>query len=127
MFPHTVAALVIAGVAGTASLATAPTAPTTPDAKTLTCELRLTQTGRTVTLVADAHALHATRGTYTLTVEQRSAGNHATIRQGGEFDLRSGQRSTLAEAQFAGRARDLSAELTLQADGQRQTCATLSL
>jgi hypothetical protein len=122
--PYTVAALVITGVACTASLATPPAGQKAQD---LTCELRLTESGSTVTLSAEAQAHRAMRGTYTLTVDQRSGGGRSTIRQGGDFDLKPGERSVLGEARFNARARDINAELTLEANGQRKTCHRLTV
>lgn len=122
--PYTVAALVITSVACTAGLAT-PQAGQKPEA--LTCELRLSESGSTVTLSAEARAREAISGTYDLTIDQRSGGGRSTIRQDGAFDLKPGERSVLGEARFTARARDISAELTIKANGQRKTCHTLSL
>lgn len=122
--PYAIAGLVITATACTAGLAKQQT-----DAKpeALVCELRLSEQGNTVTVTAQARAQQATRGTYSLTVEQRSAGGRSTIRQGGEFDLKAGAHSVLSEASFTARARDLDAELTLEANGQRKTCRALTL
>lgn len=124
VMPYTVAALVITAAACTAGLAT-PQAQ--PETDVLMCELRLSEQGRTVTLTAEAHAHRATKGTYSLTVDQRNSGGRSTIRQGGEFDLQAGERSVLSETSFAARARDLNAELTIEANGERKTCAARSL
>lgn len=122
--PYTIAALVITGAACTASLATSQNAPSN-DA--LICELRLSESNRQVTIAAEAQARHAMRGTYRLEIDQRSAGGRATIRQGGEFDLKAGERATLGEAVFSGRARDFNAELTIKANGQTQSCRSAAL
>ena len=122
--PATVTALIITATACAASLAP-PQAKPGPDA--LTCELRLSQQGHIVTLTAQAQAPQATRGTYSLKVEQRSAGGRSNIRQGGEFDLIAGEPGVLAEVSFTARARDLNAELTIEAHGQSKTCSALTL
>ena len=122
--PYVVAALVISGAACTAGLAT-PQAGQKADA--LVCDLRLTERGTTVTLIAEAKAQQAIHGTYHLEIDQRSTGGRSTIRQGGEFDLQAGERSVLTEASFTARARDISAALTIEANGQRKTCRVLSL
>ncbi|MFN7002678.1 MAG: curli-like amyloid fiber formation chaperone CsgH [Roseinatronobacter sp.] len=122
--PYTIAALVITGAACTASLATSQGAPSS---EALVCELRLTETNRMVTIAAEAQARHAMRGTYQLDIDQRSAAGRSTIRQGGEFDLKAGERATLGEASFSGRAQDFNAELTVMANGQIRTCRSASL
>lgn len=122
--PYTIAALVISGAACTASLATSQGAPAS-DA--LVCELRLSESSRQVTISAEAQAHQAMRGTYQLEIDQRSAGGRSTIRQGGEFDLKAGERTTLSEASFSGRARDFNAELTVKANGQSRTCRSAAL
>jgi len=122
--PYAVAALVITGTTCAAGLATLQAHPT-PDA--LVCELHLSEHRGTVTLTAEAQTHHATRGVYSLTVDHRSAGGRSTMRQGGEFDLKAGERGVLSQASFAARARDLSAELTLNANGQSTACSALTL
>ncbi|CUX83123.1 MAG: hypothetical protein HLUCCA05_11790 [Roseibaca calidilacus] len=122
--PYTVAALVITATACAASLA-APQAHPKPDA--LSCALHISSQGRTVTLTAEAQAAVAMRGTYTLTVEHRGRAGRSTLRQADAFDLKAGQRSVLATASFTGRARDLTVDLTLEANGQRKTCSALTL
>lgn len=122
--PYTIAALVITGAACTASLATSQNS-TAPEA--LVCELRLTENNRQVTIAAEAQARHATHGTYQLDIDQSSAHGRSTIRQGGEFDLKAGERATLGEASFSGRARDFKAELTVKANGQTKTCRSAAL
>lgn len=124
VLPPTLAAFVVVGVACSASLATSHSDPPGP---VLACELRLSQSGQTVTVTAMAQAPRATRGTYTLHVQQAGAGGRVTIRQSGEVDLQPGARVLLGDAQFTGHARDLSAELTLEADGQQRTCTDFSL
>lgn len=122
--PYTVAALVVAATTCPAGLATLQAHPIT-DA--MVCELHLSEQGRTVTLTAQAQAHRATRGVYSLTLNHRSAGGRSTMRQGGEFDLKAGERGVLGQASFTGRARDLDAKLTLNANGQRKTCSALTL
>jgi hypothetical protein len=123
-FPYTIAAIVVAGVTASAALAVA----SERTAKVaLSCDLLLAQTGQYVTLQAEASAPVATRGTYRLDIAQHSLSGHSTVQQNGEFDLVAGQRTNLAEARFAGRAQDISATLTLWADGDSRTCSTLSL
>lgn len=124
LIPYTAAAVVIAGAVSTASLATSHD---TPPTEALVCALHLSQSGRTVTLLAEAQARHATHGTYALTVEQQGTGGRTTLRQGGVFNLEPGQPSVLGKATFAARPRDISAELVLEANGSRKTCTTLSL
>lgn len=122
--PYTIAALVITGAACTASLATSQ-GPGRSDA--LICALHLTETNRQVTISAEATAHQAVRGTYQLEIDQRSGAGRATIRQGGEFDLQAGERATLSEASFSGHARDVTAELTVKANGQTRTCRAAAL
>ncbi|MCC5954849.1 MAG: hypothetical protein JJU07_02025 [Natronohydrobacter sp.] len=122
--PYTIAALVISGAACTASLATSQGAPAS---EALVCELRLTESNRQVTIAAEAEARQALHGTYQLNIDQRSAGGRSTIRQGGEFDLKAGERTTLGQASFSGRARDFNAELTVKANGQTKTCRSAAL
>ncbi|WP_139257532.1 curli-like amyloid fiber formation chaperone CsgH [Natronohydrobacter thiooxidans] len=122
---YTIAALVITGAACTASLATSQNDASASEA--LVCELRLTETNRQVTIAAEAKARQAMRGTYELNIDQRSAAGRSTIRQGGEFDLKAGERSTLGQASFSGRARDFNAELTVKANGQTRTCRSAAL
>lgn len=123
-FPYSVAALVFTGMAFTTGLATSQ-ARHKPEA--LTCELRLTESNRQVTIAAHAKANEATRGSYALSIDQRSSGGRATIRQGGEFDLKAGEAALLGEARFAGRAREFQAELTVTANGQTRTCNAAEL
>ncbi|MCC5964874.1 MAG: hypothetical protein JJU24_01945 [Natronohydrobacter sp.] len=122
--PYTIAALVITGAACTASLATSQGAPAS---EALVCELRLTESNRQVTIAAEAEARQTLRGTYQLNIDQRSAAGRSTIRQGGEFDLKAGERTTLGQASFSGRARDFDAELTVKANGQTKTCRSAAL
>lgn len=124
LIPYTAAAVVIAGAVSTASLATSHD---TPPTEALVCALHLSQSGRTVTLLAEAQARQGAHGTYALTVEQLGTGGRTTLRQGGAFHLEPGQRSVLGKATFAARPRDISAELVLEAAGARKTCTTLSL
>lgn len=121
---YAIAALVITGVASTAGLALSQNSRVP---ETLVCELRLTEAARQVTLSAEAKARQAVSGTYQLDIDQRSAGGRSTIRQGGEFDLRSGERAVLGEATFSGRARDIDARLSITANGQTKTCRSTSL
>ena len=122
--PYTLAALVITGAACTASLATSQ-ADKQPQA--LVCAIALSESDQQVTITATARAAHAVRGTYQLEIDQRSAGGRATIRQGGEFDLKAGEKATLSEARFRGRTRDFQAELTVMANGQSKTCGSAKL
>ena len=123
-FPYTIAALVLTGAACTAGLATTEKAE---PSEALTCELRLSETDRHVTIAAHAEAREAVSGIYELSIEQRSSAGRSTIRQGGEFDLKAGEGTTLGEASFSGRARDFQAELTIQALGERKTCRSAQL
>lgn len=122
--PYTIAALVITGAACTASLATSQN---TTEPEALVCELRLTETNRQVTIAAEAEARKALHGTYELNIDQRSAAGRSTIRQGGEFDLKAGERATLGQASFSGRAQDFNAELTVKANGLTRTCRSAAL
>lgn len=122
--PYTIAALVITGAACTASLATSQN---TTDPEALVCELRLTETNRQVMIAAEAEARKALHGTYELNIDQRSAAGRSTIRQGGEFDLKAGERATLGQASFSGRAQDFNAELTVKANGLTRTCRSAAL
>lgn len=122
--PYTAAAIVIAGVASSAALALS-TDRASP--AVLVCELHLSQLGQQVTLRAEAAAPVALSGTYKLDIAQHSASGVANVQQSGDFSLQPGQRVRLTEAQFQGRAQDLSARMTLWAGGQSQTCSTLSL
>lgn len=122
--PYTIAALVITGAACTASLATSQN---TTEPEALVCELRLTETNRQVTIAAEAEARKSLHGTYELNIDQRGAAGRSTIRQGGEFDLKAGERATLGQASFSGRARDFNAELTVKANGLTRTCRSASL
>lgn len=122
--PYSVAALVLTGMACTTGLATSKAAR---GSDALVCELRLSESNRQVTVAAHAQAHEAMRGTYALEIEQRSSGGRATIRQGGEFDLRAGEKAVLGEARLAGRARDLTAELTVTANGKTRTCGAAEL
>lgn len=155
-FPYIAAALVLTGAAFTASLATsqatppaivpalglataqpndaAATQPTVlattkanPARDPFVCELRLTEHNRQVTISAHAQAHQPSRGTYQLEVEQRSAGGRATIRQGGEFDLKAGEAAVLGEAKFSGRTREFQAELSVTANGKTRTCRQSAL
>lgn len=121
---YAIAALVITGVASTAGLALSHS---TRAPEALVCELRLTEAARHVTLSAEAEARQAVRGTYQLDIDQRSSGGRSTIRQGGEFDLRAGERAVLGEASFSGRARDLDARLSVTSNGQTKTCRATAL
>jgi hypothetical protein len=140
VFPYAAAALVLTGAAFAASLATSQASPqaASPVAVTLAttqattqakpapdpfvCELRLTEANRQVTIAAHAHASKPSRGIYQLEIEQRSSGGRATIRQGGEFDLKAGESVVLGEARFSGRAREFQAELSVTANGKSRTC-----
>ena len=119
--PYSIAALVITGAACTASLATSQ-AEKAPEA--LVCALEVSERQQNVTITATARAPKATSGTYTLEIDQRSAAGRATIRQGGDFDLKAGEKTTLSEAQFRGKAREFQAELTVTANGQTSTCGS---
>lgn len=122
--PYTIAALVITGAACTASLATSQNAHAN---EAVVCELRLSESNRQVTIAAEAEARQAVRGTYELNIDQRSAGGRSTIRQGGDFDLKAGERTTLGQASFSGRSSDFNAELTVKANGQTKTCRSAAL
>jgi hypothetical protein len=134
---YTAAALVVTGAAFAASLATShATQPATavlasatpkPARDPFVCELRLTEHNRQVTISAHAQAHQPSRGTYQLEVEQRSAGGRATIRQGGEFDLKAGEAAILGEAKFSGRSREFQAELSVTANGKTRTCRQAAL
>ena len=155
-FPYVAAALVLTGAAFTASLATSQATPpaivpavghasvqpadlatsgtttlvTTkpkPARDPFVCELRLTEQNRQVTIAAHAQAHHPSRGTYQLEIEQRSTGGRATIRQGGEFDLKAGESAVLGEARFSGRAREFQAEMSVTAIGKTRTCRQAAL
>jgi hypothetical protein len=122
--PYSIAALFITGAACTASFATSQ-AQKPPEV--LICAISLSQSGQHVTLTASARAVQAVRGTYQLDIDQRSTQGRATIRQGGVFDLKSGETATLGETQFRGRTRDFQAELTITANGQSKTCRSAKL
>ncbi len=122
--PYTIAALVITGAACTASLATSQAEK--PSA-VLVCALELSESQRQVTITASARAAQAVRGTYQLEIDQRSANGRSTIRQGGEFDLKKGEKATLGEASFRGKAHEFEAELTIKANGQTKSCRSATL
>jgi len=124
--PYSIAALVITGAACTASLATSQAGSTKPP-EALVCALELSESNRQVTITATAQAAQAVRGTYQLEIDQRSAGGRSTIRQGGEFDLKSGEKATLGEARFSGKAQEFQAEMTIKANGQSKTCRSAGL
>ncbi len=122
--PYVVSALVIAGVASTAGIALSHhSRPAEP----VICELHLTEARRQVTVIAEAEARQPAAGTYTLEIDQRSGAGRSSVRQEGEFDLKAGERTTLGEAQFTGRARDVDARLTLTSDGKTRHCDRISL
>ncbi|ATX67071.1 curli-like amyloid fiber formation chaperone CsgH [Roseinatronobacter bogoriensis] len=122
--PYTIAALVLTGAACTASLATSRAEK---PSEALVCALELSENQRQVTITASARAAQPLRGTYQLEIDQRSANGRSTIRQGGEFDLKSGEKATLGEARFSGRADEFEAELTIKANGQTKTCRSTTL
>lgn len=122
-FPYTIAALVISGAACTASLATS----NQPQQDALICELHLSEAKHETTITATAKARQPVKGSYELTISQRSAGGTAQIRQEGEFDLSSGAETILGEATLSARARDISADLSVHANGQTQRCGATAL
>lgn len=122
--PHAIAALVITGAACTAGVVPLKAGRT---AEPLVCELRLTEGRGRVTISAEAEARTPTHGTYQLEIDQRSSAGRSTIRQGGEFDLRAGERAILGETSLSGRARDVAASLTVTTDGKTRSCRSAPL
>ena len=128
-FPALVGAVVILGAACTASLATSSRSDhaqgdASPD---LVCELHLTESAGQVHLRAQATSPAARSGTYRLEVLHRGSGGQSQIKQGGEFDLRAGETTTLGEASFSGTARQISADLTLQSGALTRRCSKAAL
>lgn len=121
---YVIAALVITGAACTAGIATSQ-AQKAPEP--LLCELRLSEAGRMVTFSAEAEARQAIRGSYQFDIDQRSASGRSTIRQGGEFDLKVGERKVLGEVSLSGRVRDFAVSLSVTSNGQTRTCGAASL
>lgn len=121
---HVIAVFAVTGAACTAAIV-----PLNADRATepLTCELHLIESGGQVHITAEAKAQVATKGTYRLEIDRRSSAGRASIHQGGEFELRAGERAILGETSLSGRKRDLTASLSVTSDGKTHSCGSAAL
>lgn len=120
--PAGLAAICLAacGVAGAATIQSG--APLARAPEPLRCALVIRESGGMVAVEARLAAERAAEGSYSLRIIQRSAGGSSQVVQGGDFTARAGQRLTLGEASFAGRARDLAAALIVESGGRTIDC-----
>lgn len=118
--PAGLAALSLAacGMAGAASMTGG--SPAFAAAEPLACALVVREAGGMVAIEARLRAAVATAGDYALRLQ--SGGGATSINQGGGFAVAAGEEIVLGAATLSGRARDLAADFSVTAAGQRIDC-----
>lgn len=127
--PLTLAMIVLVGLSATLALpGHAGSAGQTDSSQTdtvdgLSCEVVKSDRGGMVEIAAYVKADQTTLGTYAMKI--RGPGGGTMIRQAGDFETLSGERTELSQAMLSGRAEAFDVRLRVSSDGQTLDCSSI--
>lgn len=90
------------------------------------CEIRIDEARGSTTIEGRVSADQSVRGSYRLAITSRSGGGQATISQSGDFTAGPNEPVLLGQTTLRGSRASHRAELDLQVEGRRLSCAEAS-